>query len=157
MALICVGVFPWKFPLLFLIVRWFWDAFQCRFISFWVNPRNFNPRKIQFSDSFWYKTIFAQSGSMIAYWQSDVEFYGESYGAQNVTGFYWVQKCYMKNLEKVEKIMNIQEYSTKFQHFLRICFTDLFLVLTLELWWNWLRANVKAFLQIKGHKDCQLW
>ena len=62
---------------------------------------------------------------MTAYWQSDVEFYGESYGAQDVTGFYWVQKFYMKNLEKVEKIMNILEFSKKFQHFsafLGVCF-----------------------------------
>jgi len=54
---------------------------------------------------------------MTACWQSEVEFYRESYGAQDVTGFSWVQKFYMKNLEKVEKIMNIQEYPTKFQHF----------------------------------------
>ena len=62
---------------------------------------------------------------MTAYGQSDVEFYGEFYGAQDVTGFYWVQKLYMKNLEKVEKIMNIQEYPTKFEHFstlLNVCF-----------------------------------
>ena len=48
---------------------------------------------------------------MTPYWQSDVEFYGESYGAQDMTGFSWVQKFYMKDNEKVGKIMNIQEYS----------------------------------------------
>ena len=40
---------------------------------------------------------------MTAYKQSDVEFYGESYGALDVTWFSCVQKLYMKNLEKVEK------------------------------------------------------
>ena len=40
---------------------------------------------------------------MTAYGQSGVEFYEESYGAQDVTGFSWVQKFYIKNLEKVEK------------------------------------------------------
>ena len=62
---------------------------------------------------------------MTTYWQFDVKFYGDSYGAQDVTGFPWVQKFYMKNLEKVEKIMNIQEYPTKFLHFsalLNVCF-----------------------------------
>ena len=89
------------------------------------DPRNFSPNKIQILGSFWYKTIFAQRSSMTAYGQSDVEFYDESYGAQDVTWFSWVQKFYIKNLEKVEKIMNIQEYSEKFQHFsahLNVCF-----------------------------------
>ena len=54
---------------------------------------------------------------MTAYKQSDVEFYGESYGAQDVSGVSLVQRIYMKNLEKVKKIMNIQEYPTKFLHF----------------------------------------
>ena len=54
---------------------------------------------------------------MTAYWQFDVEFHDESYGAQDVTGLLWVKKFYMKNLEKVEKIMNIQEYSKKIQKF----------------------------------------
>ena len=43
--------------------------------------------------------------------------YSESCDAHDMTGFSWVQKFYMKNLEKVEKIMNIQEYPTEFQHF----------------------------------------
>ena len=63
-----------------------------------VNLRNFNPRKSTFLDGFWYKTIFPPS----------------------------VQKSFsMKNLEKVEKIMNILEFSKKFQHFsafLGVCF-----------------------------------
>ena len=74
-------------------------------------------------DSFWYKTIFAQSSS--PHIQSDAEFYGESYDAQDVTGFYWVQKFYTENPEKVEKIMNIQEYPKKIHHFsalLNMCF-----------------------------------
>ena len=36
-----------------------------------------------------------------------------------------LESFYTKNLEKVEKIMNIQEYSEKFQHFsslLNVCF-----------------------------------
>ena len=73
--------------------------------------------KSHFLGSFWYKTMFAQRSSMTAYEQSDVEFYGESYGAQDVTRVSLVPKFYMKNLEKVEKIMNIQEYPTKFLHF----------------------------------------
>ena len=54
-----------------------------------------------------------------------MKFYEEPHGAQDVTGFYWVQKFYMKNLEKDEKIMNIQESPTKFLHFsalLNVCF-----------------------------------
>ena len=51
---------------------------------------------------------------MIGHVRSAVEFYGESYDGKHVT----VQKSFpMKNLEKVEKIMNIPEYSKKFQHF----------------------------------------
>ena len=38
--------------------------------------------------------------------------YGESYGAQDMTGFSWLPKFYMKNLEKVERIINIQEDPT---------------------------------------------
>ena len=84
--------------------------------------------KITYSVNFSYKTIFAQSPATTGHGQSDVEFYDESYGAQDVTGFLWVQKFYMKNLEKVEKIgkvENIQEYLTKFLHFaalLNVCF-----------------------------------
>ena len=48
--------------------------------------------------------------------QSDVEFYGESYDGKHMTGAHWIKKFYTKNLEKVEKIMNIQEYSEKFLH-----------------------------------------
>ena len=49
--------------------------------------------------------------------QSDVEFYGESYDGKHVTVAHCTKKFYTKNLEKVEKIMNIQEYSKKIQHF----------------------------------------
>ena len=76
-----------------------------------------NPRKILFLNDFSYETIFAQSGPTTGQKQSDVEFYGESCDAHDVTGFSWVQKFYMKNLEKVEKIMNIQEYPTKISGF----------------------------------------
>ena len=54
---------------------------------------------------------------MTAYGQSDVEFFGDSYDIQHVFGSHWVQKFCTKNLEKVEKIKNIQEYSENFQHF----------------------------------------
>ena len=90
-----------------------------------MNLRNFNPRKIQFLVSFSWKTIFAQSSPTTGQRQFDVKFYGESYGAQDMTGLYWVQKLYIKNLDKVEKILNIQEYPKKFKHFsglLDVCF-----------------------------------
>ena len=69
-----------------------------------MNLRNLNPRKIPFLGGFWYKTIFAQRSSMTVHMgQSDVEFYDESYGAQDVAGLCWVQKFHMKNLEKIKK------------------------------------------------------
>ena len=68
---------------------------------------------------------------MTAYGQSDVEFYDESYGAKDVAGLCWVRKFYMKNLEKVEKIMNIQEYPTKFLHFTALLF---FLLVCAFIW-----------------------
>ena len=80
-------------------------------------PTQFNPRRIPFLGSFWYQTIFAQRGSMAAYGQSDVEFFDDSYDIKHVFGSHWVQKFCTKNLEKVEKIKNIQEYSENFQHF----------------------------------------
>ena len=46
-----------------------------------------------------------------------MEFYGESYGAYHVTAARWTKNFLTKNIEKVEKIMNIQEYSKKIQHF----------------------------------------
>jgi len=82
-------------------------------IWFWVNLRNFNPRKIQILDSFRYETIFSLHLTMTTYIQSDVKFYGESNGAYHVTASRCTKKNYTKNLEKVEKIMNIQEYSKK--------------------------------------------
>ena len=54
---------------------------------------------------------------MTAYIQSDVKFYGGSNGAYHVTASRCTKKFYTKNLEKVEKIMNIPEYSKNFQHF----------------------------------------
>ena len=57
--------------------------------------------------------------------QSDVEFCGESYVGKHVTVAHCTKKFYTKNLEKVEKIMNIQEKSKKIQHFftlLDVCF-----------------------------------
>ena len=76
-----MGVFTWKFASVpFITVRLFWDTFWYRFIWFWMNLRNFNPRKITFLVGFWYKTIFPQSLSMTAYIQSDVEFYCASFG-----------------------------------------------------------------------------
>ena len=45
---------------------------------------------------------------MTAYSHSDVEFYGESYDAQDVTGFYWIQKFLY---EKPRKRRKNHEYS----------------------------------------------
>ena len=62
---------------------------------------------------------------MIGQLQSDVKFYGESYDGKHVTVAHCTKKFSMKNLEKVEKIMNILEFSKKFQHFsafLGVCF-----------------------------------
>ena len=55
---------------------------------------------------------------MTGHRQSDVEFYDASYDAYHVTAARWTKNFWTKNLEKVEKIMNIREYSKKFQHFL---------------------------------------
>ena len=74
-----------------------------------MNLRNFNPRKIKFLDGFWYKTIFPPSTPVTGQLQSDVEFYGESYDGKHVTVAHCTKKFYTKNLEKSEKIMNIQE------------------------------------------------
>ena len=82
-----------------------------------MNLRNFNPRKIAFSDGFWYKTIFPPSTPVIGHVQSDVDFYGESYDGKHVTVAHCTKKFYTKKLDKNEKLMNIQEYSKKFQHF----------------------------------------
>ena len=74
---------------------------------------SFNPRKT-------YKTrdsVFSQRLSMTWLGQSDVKFYGESYDAYRVTVAHCTKKFYTKNLEKVGKIMNIQENSKKFKHF----------------------------------------
>ena len=52
----------------------------------------------------------------IPYEQSDVGFYGESFDTQHVTVAHCTKKFCLKNHEKVEKIMNIQEYSEKILH-----------------------------------------
>lgn len=39
------------------------------------------------------------------------------YGIKDVTGLSWVQKFYLKNHEKVEKSINIQEYPKKLKYF----------------------------------------
>ena len=59
-------------------------------------------------NSFSYETIFAQSSPTTGQKQSDVEFYGKSYGAQDVTGFDWVQKFLY---EKPRKSRKNHEYS----------------------------------------------
>ena len=82
-----------------------------------MNLRNFNPRKIRNSDSFWRKTNFPQLPPTTGQKQSDVEFFGESYDAYHVNVAHCTNKFYTKKLEKNEKLMNIQEYSKKFQHF----------------------------------------
>ena len=74
-----------------------------------MNLRNFNPRKNTFLDGFWYKTIFPPSTPVTGQLQSDVEFYEESYGGKHVTVAYCTKKFYTTNLEKADKIMNIQE------------------------------------------------
>ena len=121
-----MGVFPWKYILLlFITARSFWDAFKCRFIWFQVNLRNFNPRKITFFGSFWYKNIFAQRCTTTWQYFFDAEFHGESYDVYPVTVAHCTKKFLMKNLEKVEKIMIIHEFSKKFQLFsalLGVCF-----------------------------------
>ena len=85
------------------------------FIWFWVNLRNFNPRKIPFLKSFRCKPIFPQSLSMTAYIQSDVKFYGGSNGAYHV----FVRRCAKKFLhEKPRKSWKNHEYSWIFEKFL---------------------------------------
>ena len=52
-ASICVGVLISKSPNVYVLIRWsFWYAKLGVLIWFHVNPRNFNPRKIHFLDSF---------------------------------------------------------------------------------------------------------
>ena len=63
------------------------------------------------------ENFFALHRTTTGYLQSDVEFYGESNGAKHVTASCCTKNFYTKNLEKVEKIKNIPEYSKKFQHF----------------------------------------
>ena len=90
-----------------------------------MNLRNFNPRKIPFLVSFSWKTIFAQSSPTTGQRQSDVKFYGESYGAQDMTELYWVQKLYIKKPRKSRKNLEYSRISEKFQHFsglLDVCF-----------------------------------
>ena len=78
-----------------------------------MNLRNFNLRKILILDSFRYETIFSLRLTTTRHIQSDVEFYDESYGAYHVTASRCTKKFYTKNLEQIEKIMKIQEYSKK--------------------------------------------
>ena len=47
-----------------------------------------------------------------------MEFHGESYGTYHVTVAHCAKNFRTKNLKKVKKIMSIQEYLKKFQHFL---------------------------------------
>ena len=87
-------------------------CFQCRFIWFRVNLRNFNPRKIAFSDGFWYKTIFPPSTPVIGHVQSDVDFYGESYDGKHVTVAHCTKKFFYEKPRKSRKNL---EYSRIFE------------------------------------------
>ena len=77
-----------------------------------MNLRNFNPRKIAFSDGFWYKTIFPPSTPVIGHVQSDVDFYGESYDGKHVTVAHCTKKFFY---EKPRKSRKNHEYSRIFE------------------------------------------
>ena len=65
-ALICVGDFWSKCPKMSKITfPTSWANQTRRFIWFKLNPRNFNPRKINFWGGFWVKTIKPQSAAPI--------------------------------------------------------------------------------------------
>ena len=58
-APICVGVLFPKSPITYIFLRWsFWYIKLRVLIWFHLNPRNFNPRKIYFLDSFSFGTFF---------------------------------------------------------------------------------------------------
>ena len=92
-------------------------CFLHRFIWFWVNLRNLNPRKITFLVSFSYESIFALSCPTTGHSLSDVVFHGESYDAYHVTVAHCTKKFCTKNLEKVAKIHENSSNFKKIQHF----------------------------------------
>ena len=80
-------------------------------------PTQLQPTRNHIFGQFLLYNNFALYRTTTAHRQSDVEFNGESYGAYHVTAARWTKNFLTKNIKKVEKIMNIQEYSKKIQHF----------------------------------------
>ena len=98
---------------------------------------------MEFSDSFWYKNIFAQSSPTTGQIQSDVEFHGESYGGKQVSGLCWVQNFCTKNHEKVWKNHENSRIFEKNQHFSTL----------LNMFFHMTRSNIRCLSTEKTLKN----